>query len=67
MQLIEAMGAASRLHYNVSLHGIYKAFERKQCAQSLLRGLPNNVLCGRRTLLNKSQPTEVRERLTSLP
>jgi hypothetical protein len=53
-QLVEAMGAASQLHHNVSLHGIHKAFERKQHAQSLLQGLPNNVLCGERTLLNKS-------------
>jgi hypothetical protein len=58
MQLVEAMNAARWLRHNVSLHRVYKAFEHKQRAQSLLQSFPSNTLCQGRTLLHKSQPTK---------
>jgi hypothetical protein len=64
-QLVEAMNAARRLRHNVGLRWVHKAFERKQCTQSLLRSFPSNTLCLERTLLHKSQPTQARQRLTT--
>jgi hypothetical protein len=64
-QLVEAMNAARRLHYNVSLRRVHEAFKHKLRAQSLLRSFLSNTLCQGRTLLHKSQSTQVRQRLTT--